>query len=902
MKKSFHGYEIEKKVNEGGMASIFLGVQKALGRQVAIKIMHPSLGLDDAFATRFEREAKAASSLTHRNIVTIHDFGSEEGTFFIVMEYIDGVDLKSQIQGRGAIPPDLALVILEEVAAGLEAAHANAIIHRDIKPGNIMLTRTGDVKIGDFGLARDIGPAGEAALPNITMPGSILGTPAYMSPEQAAGQNADNRTDIFSLGIVAFELITGRQPFVGRTHDEIRQAIMLQDPPPVDSQWPLSGDRVQAMVRRMLEKDPDKRFQTMKQLRRIIEDCMDSIDPTGSVVRHRARYLAEYVENPDDFIQRARDKMVTKQLGQGQRLEKQGLERIDDAISAYESVVRLDPENINARMAIERLLKKREESGVRGPVRPKTDMPEVDPRRMTAILDENVASGADSAWSAAPTSATGSAIESTQVLPDSGVADGRTQISGAAGSGRRPPRAGGVFGNPRLLGGAGVALVVVLMLVLWKLFAGPGGDGSPGARPDPARPPAPPPAPGLATMTVESEPSGAAVRLRGAGESAFAAPAGVTPLVLDDLAPGAWDVRLELEGYAPAEQAVRLGDAPAKVRLALERREVATGGSLRVTSIPVGAAVAYRKKGEGEFRPHPEVTPAQLGPFEPGVWEVRVTLDGYRTENDSFQFEAGDSRTWPLELVPLPPEGRLQIATSPGDGATVEVRPAGSKGKFRKLSGTTPLGSGGLDVGEWEVRITKVGYQERTVKATVAEGRTTPVDVTLTPAGPGTIRLVVKPSGDVTLNGKVIGEGITEVSLEVPSGTTHRLTVRNPELLGFHSWGDVKVEPGQVLDLGTHEFRVGRVIVTTDPRIPCDVHIDGTIMDRQSPFRRDIATGSHYVRVELPAYRIDRVEVEGATTDSQRIIDGSSLGTRGVEIRVADDETVRLKFHLVEAK
>jgi len=201
MPTSFHGYTVKEKIGSGGMSTVYMGQHETLGYPVAIKILHPGMGGDQSFITRFEREAKAASSLHNNNIATVIDFGSENGIYFIVMQYIDGEDL-GKILGHFVdaeedidFPLEIALHLLEEVAYGLKDAHQQGIIHRDIKPSNILLSKKGEVKIADFGLARDTNDIGHESALDLTMPGTIVGTPSYMSPEQAVGGEMDLRTE-----------------------------------------------------------------------------------------------------------------------------------------------------------------------------------------------------------------------------------------------------------------------------------------------------------------------------------------------------------------------------------------------------------------------------------------------------------------------------------------------------------------------------------------------------------------------------------------------------------------------------------------------------------------------------------------------------------------------------------
>ena len=205
-------YRILETVASGGTAVLYRALQISLDRVVAVKRLHPHLTQDENFTRRFVLEAKAAASLDHQNIVRVIDFGVEEGSYQMVMEFVEGESLKEVFDRWRPMHPELALALVHQVCRGLEHAHAKGIVHRDIKPGNIMLTKMGVAKITDFGLAKLT-----QSNSSQTAADSILGTPLYMSPEQAFGESVDQRSDLFSLGTVLYELLTGRQRFAGGT-------------------------------------------------------------------------------------------------------------------------------------------------------------------------------------------------------------------------------------------------------------------------------------------------------------------------------------------------------------------------------------------------------------------------------------------------------------------------------------------------------------------------------------------------------------------------------------------------------------------------------------------------------------------------------------------------------------
>jgi serine/threonine-protein kinase len=203
-------YELHRRIARGGMAEVVLARDQLLDRPVAVKILFPEFATDAAFVERFRREAQAAAGLNHPNIVGVYDWGREANTYFIVMEYVDGRSLADVLRAEGTLHPDRAADIATDVAAALGFAHRNGVVHRDVKPGNVLISSAGLVKVTDFGIARAISHNAEEAL---TQTGSVMGTATYFSPEQAQGKSVDPRSDLYSLGIVMYEMVCGKAPF-----------------------------------------------------------------------------------------------------------------------------------------------------------------------------------------------------------------------------------------------------------------------------------------------------------------------------------------------------------------------------------------------------------------------------------------------------------------------------------------------------------------------------------------------------------------------------------------------------------------------------------------------------------------------------------------------------------------
>ena len=259
-------YRVENELGRGGMAKVYRGQDTVLGRTVAIKILAPQYAEDQGFVQRFRREAQAAARISNQTIVSVFDTGSDDGVHFIVMEYVEGRTLADYLTGGGRIMPDRAIDIAIDVARALEAAHAQGVIHRDIKPGNIMLDGQGDVKVTDFGIARVT-----ATAETVAQTAAVLGTASYLSPEQAQGQPVDVRSDIYSLGCVLFEMVTGRPPFPGDSPVTVASKHVLEQPtPPSQINGDVSPD-LDAVILRALAKNPANRYQSATEMREDLE-------------------------------------------------------------------------------------------------------------------------------------------------------------------------------------------------------------------------------------------------------------------------------------------------------------------------------------------------------------------------------------------------------------------------------------------------------------------------------------------------------------------------------------------------------------------------------------------------------------------------------------------------------
>lgn len=262
-------FRITDEIGSGGMAVVYKGVQESLQRTVAIKALKTSVSTDENVVARFEREATSVASFQHENIITVYDFFREQGALFIVMEFVEGIDLYDLLDRLKELPSDIAAIVSLQVARALDYAHFRGVIHRDVKPANIIISNLGTVKLTDFGIART-----EAS--DLTQAGVGLGTPAYMSPEQIVGDRLDQRSDIFSFGIVLYQMLTGRKPFVEDEQQSAMQKIRNEMPPPPRALNPQINKELERIVLRCMQKLPEDRYATTQELVIALEQYLAS--------------------------------------------------------------------------------------------------------------------------------------------------------------------------------------------------------------------------------------------------------------------------------------------------------------------------------------------------------------------------------------------------------------------------------------------------------------------------------------------------------------------------------------------------------------------------------------------------------------------------------------------------
>ena len=282
-------YKVLEKVGEGGMARVYRGMDTKLNRQVAVKILYEQFAGDADFLRRFKQEAKAAARLTHPNIVNIYDEGEEDNIHYIIMEYVEGYTLKDLVQRDGRLKPEESVQIVIQICDALAHAHSQNVIHRDIKPQNIIMTEDGRVKVTDFGIAR------ATADTTITYGRSLLGSVYYSSPEQARGYSTDSKSDIYSLGVLFYEMLTGVVPFSGESPISVALKHLQDDVVPPRSLIPELPAFLEGVILKTMRKDRQLRYNNALELKEDLEGWLTGRDRDSYVLNHQNHHLKRSV-------------------------------------------------------------------------------------------------------------------------------------------------------------------------------------------------------------------------------------------------------------------------------------------------------------------------------------------------------------------------------------------------------------------------------------------------------------------------------------------------------------------------------------------------------------------------------------------------------------------------------
>ncbi|MGQ0802991.1 MAG: protein kinase domain-containing protein [Actinomycetota bacterium] len=269
-------YRLNHELARGGMAAVWVAEDPLLSRRVAVKILHPELGVNEALRARFRNEAVAAAKLSHPAIVATYDTGDDEGTAFIVMQLVEGPTLRRMLDARGALPVGEAADIASQVAQALEHAHSHGLVHRDIKPANVLIPPDGQVKVTDFGIAKATGDE------DFTTTGAVIGTARYLAPEQVNGDTVDGRADVYALGLILYEMLTGTLPFSGDSEIATAMARLTKVPDPVRDLRPEVPAMLDAVVSRSLARDPEHRFPSARALHDALDPARDATPPPPS--------------------------------------------------------------------------------------------------------------------------------------------------------------------------------------------------------------------------------------------------------------------------------------------------------------------------------------------------------------------------------------------------------------------------------------------------------------------------------------------------------------------------------------------------------------------------------------------------------------------------------------------
>ncbi|MEO5936736.1 MAG: protein kinase [Terriglobales bacterium] len=715
-------YEILGELGKGAMGKVYRAQDPNIGRIVALKTMRLDVhGSDDVeILRRFKHEAKLAGVLNHGNIVTIYDAGEFEGVFYMAMEYLEGSTLQTLLHNHRTLPPDRMVEISRQVCAGLDYAHSHNVIHRDIKPANIMMTGDNVAKIMDFGIAKSSA--------NMTTTGQVLGTPTYMSPEQVRGKQLDGRSDIFSFGVVLYEMVVGEKPFTGQTITTIIYKIIHEAAIPPRELDVTVHPGISTVIMKALAKNPAERYQTGADLVRDLLNyksmgsdtestkMIAAVTPAGG-----ASVVAPAAAAPNAPPPPAQKlgSAAAGILGKAKALAARPVK----AVAAKAAAASLKP---SAKAPVDSTV------GVRIGNKPSALPPPPGQKNLRtagiiggALLGVVVLAGAWQ-WSqsdgATPSDASATA---NPTATDPGAA-GTGDTSGAPAPGKTEKPS--PLGPPATASGkaaakTGAAKTALVPTATAPTTSAPKATGS--------STPAPPIPADKGNLQVNSEPAGAKVVVTGPTSAH-----GTTPFTATSLEPGNYSITLTKAGFAPLTRTVRvIGGRGAAVGVDLKPEGVAPG-TLVIASTPSGGEIFLDGKSTGKVTPQQMQVPS-------GDHKIEIKKGGYRDAETTASVKAGARHTF----APT-----LEVAKSGGGNPFRGIRGLFGGNKIPEGKGmvnfkTNPSGADiihngvkvekqtpakfPMDPGSYKVTIRKEGYKARLHEFTVVKGKSVDVDVTL---------------------------------------------------------------------------------------------------------------------------------------------------------------------------
>ena len=690
-------YEIQGELGRGAMGVVYRALDPNIGRTVALKTMRIDVhGVDEEeILRRFKHEAKLAGVINHPNVVTIYDAGEDQGIFYIAMEYVEGVTLQTLLHQQRVIPAQLLLEITKQICPAMDYAHKRGVIHRDIKPANIMLTSQGGAKIMDFGIAKAEG--------GMTSAGQVLGTPAYMSPEQVRGKMLDGRSDLFSYGVCLYEMITGEKPFTGQNVTTIIYKIMNEHPvPPRDLDISIHPG-LSALITKALAKDPKDRFQSGKELVNELEHYKEfgsNSEATQVLSAVSAETVVMSPAPPPPSPPATTPSLIKKVRQTATLIGTKGGVGKPGSVESIESTVTVQQK---AATGGHSLLDKRKLAlmlvalviVVFGSV---------------AIHKRNRAKEEAAQAEVVAPAATQSSSNATSAPPDTNAAANHDKKDEPATNLAKDPTPEADNSEKKPAAAKQVAKSAAPLSAVTV--------------------PPPPPVAEFGSVHVTSNPAGAKVTIGGVSETDW-----VTPFTTHKIKPGEHDVTFTKSGYAPQKHKASVSAGKiANVSADL----VAAVAKINIKSTPAGANILL------DGNPTGKVTPAVLD-VEPGTHKVMVRQPGYQEENTSVTLKEGESYDFSptLEAMKVPggknpframrrmfgggiPEGQgiVQVQSNP-PGAEIVFR-------GRPWPKTTPA-RGPMDPGTYQIVLRLEGYKPVRKEFTIEKGKVTDVTVDLEP-------------------------------------------------------------------------------------------------------------------------------------------------------------------------